>query len=75
MEEGKRMLAWAIRHDSHGIHYDTLCFIPEGEVPETDFEWRRLPWLDEPGPEPSRILTADHMEKVNETHVPAIING
>lgn len=46
-----RMLAWAMRHDSHGVHYDTLCFLPEGDEPDTTGDkWLRLPWLDEPMP-------------------------
>jgi hypothetical protein len=45
------MLAWAMRHDSHGVHYDTLCFLPEGDEPDaTGDKWLRLPWLDEPSP-------------------------
>src|SRR3989304_1489269 len=43
----RRLLAWMIQHDSHGISFDTLCFLPEGEVPETMKEWRRMPWLDQ----------------------------
>lgn len=40
--------AWAVRHDSHGISYDTLVFLPEGDEPETKMQWVRLPWLDSP---------------------------
>ncbi len=43
----KRLCAWAIKHDSHGLVLDTLCFLPEGEVPDTKANWCRLPWLDE----------------------------
>ncbi len=44
----KRFLAWAIEHDSHGISLDTVGFLPEDENPETNHQWVRLPWLDEP---------------------------
>lgn len=40
--------AWAIFHDSHGYSMDTLVFLPDGERPDTEREWRRLPWLDKP---------------------------
>ena len=38
--------AWAIAHDSHGLSMDTLVFLPAGDVPETDEDWVRVPWLD-----------------------------
>jgi hypothetical protein len=41
------MLAWGIKHDSHGIYFDSLCFIPKGKKPQTDENWIRVPWLDE----------------------------
>jgi hypothetical protein len=43
-----RLLAWVIEHNSHGLIFDTLVFLPEGEEPETKEEWRRMPWLDQP---------------------------
>ena len=43
----KRYLAWAIEHDSHGPVIDTLVFMPEGDEPETEAKWVRLPWLDQ----------------------------
>jgi len=39
--------AWAIRHNSHGISLDTLCFLPGVDEPETKRDWVRVPWLDE----------------------------
>lgn len=44
----RRLLAWAIEHNSHGLYLDTLIFLPEGDRPETEAEWVRLPWLDQP---------------------------
>lgn len=44
----KRMHAWGVIHNSHGPSVDTVCFLPAGEKPDTDFAWARLPWLDEP---------------------------
>jgi hypothetical protein len=41
------LIAWVIEHNSHGIVFDTLVFLPEGEEPETKEEWRRMPWLDQ----------------------------
>jgi len=38
--------AWAIKHDSHGIYLTDICFLPDGEKPETDCNWVRCPWLD-----------------------------
>ncbi len=41
-------LAWAIRHDAHGPSMDNLVFLPEGDRPETEGDWVRVPWLDSP---------------------------
>ena len=40
------MRAWAIKHDSHGVCIDSLCFLPYNDEPESDACWVRLPWLD-----------------------------
>jgi hypothetical protein len=48
--------AWAVQHDSHGICVDTLCFLQEGDKPEGDLAWVRLPWLDEPEGDESRCF-------------------
>lgn len=74
MEDGKRMLGWAIKHNSHGIYYDTLIFLPEGDAPETKHEWIRVPWLDEPKKKP-KTTRKKQPEKLNETHVNAITNN
>lgn len=43
-----RLRAWGVMHDSHGLCVDTIVILPEGEKPETDARWVRLPWLDQP---------------------------
>jgi len=48
----KRLLAWAIEHDSHGISIDTMIFLPDGDKPEGKEKWLRLPWLDQPETKP-----------------------
>jgi hypothetical protein len=53
-----RMLAWGVIHNSHGTSVDTVCFMPEGERPDTDIAWVRLPWLDEP---PRAIVADDYL--------------
>ena len=30
-----RLMAWAIKHGSHGLYLDALVFLPEGDAPET----------------------------------------
>lgn len=45
---GRRLLAWVIEHNSHGCAFDTLCWLPDGDFPNTPEAWRRIPWLDEP---------------------------
>jgi hypothetical protein len=42
-----RLLAWIQHHDSHGLMYDNLCWMPEGDKPEMG-EWIRAFWMDEP---------------------------
>jgi hypothetical protein len=42
-----RLCAWGVIHNSHGTHVDRVCFLPEGEKPDADIAWVRLPWLDE----------------------------
>jgi hypothetical protein len=44
----KRLIAWFIGHDSHGIGYNGLCFLPEGDLPEGDVPYTHAYWLDEP---------------------------
>lgn len=56
----KRMLAWMISHNAHGSAMDSLCFLPEGDEPETKANWRRVEWLDQPGPgEAGTVLALD----------------
>ena len=38
--------AWAIAHDAHGLSMDTLVFLPVDDIPDTDKDWVRVPWLD-----------------------------
>lgn len=38
--------AWAIRHNAHGPSIDTPIWLPEGDEPETDKDWVRIPSLD-----------------------------
>jgi hypothetical protein len=55
----ERLLAWGVIHNSHGTHVDRLCFLPEGDKPDTDIAWVRLPWLDE---RRALDLTAEEVE-------------
>ena len=42
-----KMLAWMIKHDSHGLMLHSLVFLPEGEEPGFErWRWIRAPWLD-----------------------------
>lgn len=34
--------AWVIEHDSHGLYWDTLVFLPVGDDPETDYAWVKI---------------------------------
>jgi hypothetical protein len=43
----KRLLAWLLEHNAHGLSYE-LHFMEDGDEPELN-EWIRAPWLDEPG--------------------------
>lgn len=45
-KERKRLRAWLLEHNSHGLSYE-LHFLPDGDEPELN-EWIRAPWLDEP---------------------------
>jgi len=48
-EEPKKkieVLAWAIKHDSHGLCIDNLFWLPEGDKPETEEDFVRLPQFD-----------------------------
>lgn len=40
--------AWLRRHDGHGVSYDGLVFLRDGEGPTRDEDWIRAPWLDGP---------------------------
>lgn len=42
-----RLLAWVQHHDSHGLMYDNIVWMPEGDKPEIG-EWIRAFWMDEP---------------------------
>ena len=46
-EKRPRLFAWINEHSSHGLMYDNLCWMPEGDEPELD-RWIRAPWMDEP---------------------------
>ena len=42
-----RLLAWIQHHDAHGLSYDNIVWMPEGDKPEMG-EWIRAFWMDEP---------------------------
>jgi hypothetical protein len=46
MPKTVKLCAWMLKHDSHGLVLDTLVFLPDGDRPETDGLWTRVPWMD-----------------------------
>jgi hypothetical protein len=47
-DERRKLLCWMIRHNSHGLSLDTAVWLPAGDKPETNADWVRAPWLDQP---------------------------
>lgn len=41
--------AWMIRHRGHGLILDTLVLLPDGDTPDTNEDWVRVPALDAVG--------------------------
>jgi hypothetical protein len=47
-----KLEAWAVMHNSHGLHLDSLLLCKEGEGPDKKPHcwhrqaWIRIPWLD-----------------------------
>ena len=48
MQPRPRLVAYLVEHNAHGLSYDGLFFLPEGNLPEIAGEYVRAPWLDEP---------------------------
>lgn len=46
MTDALHLHAWMIRHHAHGLCLDTLVFLAADDLPETDADWVRVPWLD-----------------------------
>lgn len=47
---GRRWLAWGVLHEAHGLVIGSVCWLPDGDRPDTAERWTRLPWLDQPRP-------------------------